>query len=161
MQLKLVALALFGFFAFIHTAWAENVAVKATTPVQISIFPETSVAVGSASTFVVRASSMLPSENFVIEVLPEQGSKWISGQKRWQGAIVPGQVLELRVSVQMPNHGVPAISANASIQAGDGTQLAASAVYRQQKISPIAAQKSNTARNVSRDGRPVVEYRVR
>jgi hypothetical protein len=161
MRWKLVALVFFGIIAVMQAAWAENIAVKAATPVHVSIYPEASVVAGSLSTFVVRATSILPSENFVIEVLPGQGSRWISGQQRWQGAIVPGQVQEFRFTVQMPITGIPAISVTASIQADDGTQLAASAAYRQQKISPIAAQKSNTVRKVSREGRPVVEYRVR
>ena len=161
MRLKLVALAFFSVFVFTTVAWAENIAVKATTPVQISIFPETNVAAGSISTFVVRASSMLASENFVIEVLPAQGAKWISGPQQWQGTVVPGQLLEFKVTVQLPDGTVPEISATASIQADDGTQLAANAVYRKQPISTIASQKLAPSRSVSRNGRPVVEYRVR
>lgn len=161
MRWKIVTLAFFSIFFITQAVWAESLAVKATTPVKISIISETSVSAGSVSTFVVRATSVLPSENFVIEVEAPQGSRWLSGEKRWQGPIAPGKVQELRFTLQMPANAVASISATASIQAGDGSQLAASAVYRQQAISPIGSQKSSAARKVTRDGRPVVEYRVR
>ena len=132
-----------------------------TTPVLISITPETSVSAGSVSTFLVTASTMLASDSFVVEVVPALGSEWISGPLQWQGSIEPGQVQELRVSLRMPTVGVPSVTANASIQASDGSRLAASAEYRLQQIMPAGAQKLNSGRKRLRNGSPVIEYTVK
>ena len=52
----------------VQVTWAESIAVKPTTPVQISIQAESAVSADSVVSFVVRVSSSLPSDNLSIAV---------------------------------------------------------------------------------------------
>lgn len=144
-----------------QSTWADSIAIKPATPVQISIVPETAVAPGSTSIFVVRASSSLPSNDFHIDVTPLQGTELLAGDLQWRGAIYPGQVHELRITVRFPGQGTPTLSATASIQSGGSAQLAASAVYRPERAAPSAFKAIRPQRHSSRNGRPVVEYTLK
>ena len=139
---------------------AESLAIKAATPVDVTIYPLTPVSRGRASTFKVYAESSIPVENFVIEILPSAGSKVLSGKLKWQGSMVPGVPQELTVTLQMANNAVPSVSVNSSIQMGGDSRFAASATYRQQTQSPVGYQPASKERKASRKGRQVIEYRV-
>ena len=160
MRWKIVALVLFISMTGMQSAMAENLAIKASTPVEVSIYPLTPVSRGQASTFKVYAESSIPVENFVIEILPTAGSKLLSGKLKWQGSMVPGVPQELTFTLQMANNGVPSVSVNSSIQMEGAARFAASATYRQQTQSPVGYQSSSKERKATRKGRQVIEYRV-
>jgi len=145
----------------VQVAWAESIAVKPTTPVQISIQAESAVSSGSVASFVVRVSSSLPSDNLSIAVDLPPASDLVSGKLLWRGSIRQGEIKELRFSLQLPPQTVPAINASASIQALNGAQLAASAVYRQTLAMPAGITKTNQGRIVSRKGSAVVEFSLK
>ena len=158
---KVITTIVISLWCVAQMAWAESVAVKPTTPVQISIHPESNVSPGSVATFVVRVSSGLPSNNLSIDIDRPQGSALVSGELQWRGSIRQGEIKELRFSLQLATQTVPVIHAAASIQSFNGTQLAASATYRQTMVSPAGLSKANQGRKVSRKGRAVVEYSLK
>jgi hypothetical protein len=139
---------------------AETVAVKATTPLQITIVPESSVSPGSIASFVVRVSSSLASNNLVVAVSQPAGSELMSGELNWSGGIAQGEVRELRFMLRLPADSVPSITATATILSTQGGQLAASDVYRQAVATPTGL-KAAPGRTVSRQGRAVVEYSLK
>ena len=161
MRWKSITLITIFILSWAQSSWADSVAIKPATPVQISIVPDTAVAPGSTSTFVVRASSSLASSDFHIDIIPLQGSEILSGDLQWRGALYPGQIHELRITVKFPAQGTPTLSATASIQSGGSAQLAASAVYRPQLALPGAFKATRPQRHSSRNGRPVVEYTLK
>lgn len=140
---------------------ADSVAIKAATPVQISIVPESTPVPAAETTFVVRASSTIPSRHFHIDISLPPGAVLVAGDVQWQGAVYPGQVQELRVSVRYPGQGIPTLSANASIASANGAQLAANAVYRPSTALPSGVTAIRAQRYSSRDGHPVVEYSLK
>ena len=142
-------------------AAAETIAVKPSTPVEISIVPESAVYPGAVVAFLVRASSSLPSENLLIQANLPQGSELVSGDLQWLGSVMPGQTRELRFSLRLSSGEVPAVHASASIQSPTGAQMAASAVYRQADLAPAGILKANQERKVNRNGQPVVEYSIK
>ena len=144
-----------------QVAWAESIAVKPTTPVQVSIFPESAVSAGSVVSFVVRVSSSLPSDSLNIVVELPAATDLVSGNLNWRGSIAQGEVKELRFSLQLPPQTVPVINASASIQAVNGAQLAASAAFRQPQLMPAGINKINQGRIVSRKGSSVVEFSLK
>ncbi len=141
-------------------ALAESIAVKPATPVEISIVPESTVSSGSVVSFLVSVSSSLPSDNLLIKVDLPNTVSLVSGELQWRGTIHPGEIRELRFSLQLPSGAVPAIHASARIQSPTGAQLAASAVYRQAVATPAGILKSSQGRKVDRNGRAVVEYSI-
>ena len=155
---KVITTIVISLWCVTQMAWAESVAVKPTTPIQISILPESAVSPGSVASFVVRVSSSLPSDNFNISVELPQGAALVSGELQWRGTIYLGEIKELRFSLQLPSQAVPEINASASIQDLNGAQLAASAVYRQTIALPTGISKTKQGRQVSREGRTVVEF---
>lgn len=168
MRWKNVALVLASFslglpsaFAAEHNHAATDRAVKATTPVEVSIYPVTSVSKGEESTFIVRATSSLPSDDFVIEIQPTKGSTLVSGDLSWQGPIMPGVAREMSVTLRMADKRVPSVSVTSSIQLDGGVEFAATATYRQQGNKPVATKAISRNRKVSRKGRQVIEYRLR
>ena len=161
MHWKIVALVLMTSLSGMQVAVAEKLAIKATTPVEVSIYPLTPVSKGQASTFMVRAMSSIPSEDFVIEVIPSQGSKILSGDLVWKGQMVPGVPREHSVTLRMANDSVPTVSVNSSIHLGGDVRFAASATYRQQSQIPAGYQTVSKERKVPRKGRQVIEYRVK
>lgn len=160
MRWKIIALVIFALLSGMQSANAESLAIKAATPVEVSIYPITSVSKGNASTFRVLATSSIPVENFVIKILPSAGSRVLSGDADWRGSMVPGVPQELTVTVQMANDIVPTISVNSSIQIGGDARFAASATYRQQIETPIGYKAVSKKRKVKRKGRQVVEYKL-
>jgi len=160
MRWKIVALVLFISMAGTESVIAESLAIKAATPVEVSIYPLTPVSRGRASTFKVYAESSIPVENFVIEILPGAGSKVLSGKLKWSGPMVPGVPQEITVTLQMANNEVPSVSVNSSIQMEGGARFAASATYRQQTQNPVGYQSTSKERKAPRKGRQVIEYRV-
>lgn len=161
MRWKNVALALLVSLSGIQLATAENLAIKATTPVEVSIYPVTAVNRGQVATFTVYATSSIPSDDLVIEINPSEGSEVIVGDLNWQGAIAPGQSRELSITLRMAQDGVPSVSVTSSIQQSGSVRFAASATYRQQTQTPVAIQSYSRERKVSRKGRQVIEYRVK
>ncbi|WP_455202391.1 hypothetical protein [Kaarinaea lacus] len=158
---KVITTIVISLWCVAQVAWAETIAVKPTTPVQISIHPESTVSPGSVVSFVVRVSSSLPSDNLHITVELPPASEVMSGELQWSGSIYQGEIKEIRFSLKFPPHTVPVVSASASIQAVNGAQLAASTVYRQAMAQPAGISKSNQGRKVSREGRSVVEYSLK
>jgi len=140
-----------------QVVFADSIAIKAATPVQISIAPETSVSPGGAATFVVRVTSSLASDHLVINVIQPPATELLSGELQWTGDIQADQVRELRFVLRLPAAAVPAIEVTATIHSASGGQLAASDVYRQPLALPSAV-KILQGRTVSRNGRAVVEY---
>ena len=161
MRWKNIALALLVSLTSIQLAVAEERSIKATTPVEVSIYPVSPVNKGEIATFVVYATTSLPSENFVIQVLPGEGSEVVAGELKWQGAIFPGQAHERSVTLRMPTDKLPSVSVTSSIQQDGAVRFAASATYRQQVQAPVTAQSVSRERKVSRKGRQVNEYRVK
>ena len=82
-----------------QVAWAETIAVKPTTPVQISIHPESPVSPGSVASFVVRVSSSLPSDNLRIIVELPPASELMSGELQWLGSIYQGEIKEINNAI--------------------------------------------------------------
>jgi len=158
---KVITTIAISIWCVAQVAWAESIAVKPTTPVQVSIQPESAVSPGGVASFVVRVSSSLPSDNLSIAVNLPPASKLVSGKLQWRGSILQGEIKELRFSLQLPPQAVPAINASARIQALSGAQLAASAVYRQALVSPAGLSKTNQGRIVSRKGSTVVEFSLK
>lgn len=161
MRWKNIALALLVSFASIQLAVAEERSIKATTPVEVSIYPVTPVSKGEIATFVVYATSSMPSEEFVIDILPEEGSEVVAGELNWQGPILPGQARELSVTLRMASDRQPAVTVTSSIRLGGNVHFAASATYRQQTQNTVAVQSTSRERKVARKGRQVNEYRVK
>jgi hypothetical protein len=161
MRWKIVALVLVTSLLGLPPAIADNLAIKATTPVEVSIYPVSSVNRGQASTFTVRATSSIPSDNFVIEVKPSDGSQLLSGELLWQGPVTPGVPRELSITLRMASDEVPSVSVTSSVQFDGEVQFAASATYRQQTQSPSAIQTFSRERKVARKGRQVIEYSVK
>ncbi|WP_455222193.1 hypothetical protein [Kaarinaea lacus] len=143
-----------------HTALAETVAVKPTTPLHVSIIPESAVTPGNNASFVVRVSSALASNNLVISVNQPEGAELLSGELQWSGSIAQGEVRELRFALRLPERAVPVINVIATIQSASGAQLAATDTYRQSVAMP-AGLKVAPGRTVSRHGHPVVEYSLK
>jgi len=160
MRWKIAALVLLTTLSGISFAGPENLAIKASTPVEVSIYPVTPVGRGQTSTFVVRAESSIPVENFVIKILPTSGSKVLAGELNWQGSMTPGVAQELRITLKMADDGVPAVSVNSGIEMGGDMRFAASATYRQQTQTPVGYQAVSKERKVKRKGRQVIEYKV-
>lgn len=158
---KVITTIVISLWCVAQVAWAESIAVKPTTPVQISIHPESAVSPGSIVSFVVQVSSSLPSNNLRIAVDLPSASELVSGELQWRGSIYQGEIKELRFSLKFPPQSVPAVNASASIQAMSGAQLAASAEYRQAVVQPAGISKANQGRKVSRKGRTVVEYSLK
>ncbi|MGD8572789.1 MAG: hypothetical protein PVH98_10015 [Gammaproteobacteria bacterium] len=138
--------------------WAQGVAIKPTTPVQITIVPESAVAPGSTSTFTIRASSSLPSSQLHIDITPSQGAQLLSGDLHWEGSVIPGQVRQLSITLRFDDQHQPQVSAVASIQSANSAQLAASAAYRPSVVQPTGVRLTPDHRQSSRNGQPVVEY---
>ena len=155
---KVITTIVISLWCMAQVAWAESIAVKPTTPVQVSIFPESAVSAGSVVSFVVRVSSSLPSDSLNIVVELPAATDLVSGNLNWRGSIAQGEVKELRFSLQLPPQTVPVINASASIQAVNGAQLAASAAYRQLQLMPAGINKINQGRIVPRKGSSVVEF---
>lgn len=158
---KVITTIAISLWCVAQVAWAESIAVKPTTPVQVSIHPESAVSPGSVASFVVRVSSSLPSDNLLIVVDLPPASELVSGKLQWRGSIYQGEIKELRFSLKLPPQTIPAINVSASIQAMSGAQLAASAVYRQTMAQPAGVSKTIQGRKVSRKGRTVVEYSLK
>lgn len=161
MRWKNIALALIVSSSSLQHAVAEERAIKATTPVEIAIYPVTTVNKGEVATFVVYANSSVPSEDFAIEIVPAEGSAVVSGSLNWRGSIYPGQPRELSITLRMASDKVPSVSVNSSIQSGAEVRFAASATYTQQAQVPVAVQSTSRERKVARKGRQVNEYRVK
>ena len=160
MRWKIVALVLVLSFSGLQSVGAESLAIKASTPVEVSIYPVTSVSRGEASTFKVLAVSSIPVENFTIRILPGDGCRLLSGSLEWNGPMVPGEARELSVTLRMANDAVPTVSVNSGIQLDGEVRFAASATYRQQTKSPVGYQSVSKERKVPRKGRQVNEYQV-
>jgi hypothetical protein len=161
MRWKIVALVVVISLLVMPRAFAEKRAIKATTPVEVSIYPVTSVDRGQASTFIVRATSSMPSDNIVIDVLPTAGSQVLSGALHWQGAVVPGVAKELSFTLLMAGDQVPSVSVTSSIEFAGEQRFAATATYRQETQMPEAFHTISRERKVLRKGRQVIEYRVK
>ena len=161
MRWKYLALVFIYSLASFQAVLAEERSVKATTPVEVSIFPVTAVNRGEVATFTVYATSAIPSENFVIEIRPSAGSELVSGSLRWQGAIFPGQAHESSITLRMAKDSVPTVTVSASLEEGGVIQFAASETYRQQVHTPVAVQTVSKERKVKRKGKQVIEYRVK
>ena len=161
MRWKIIALAFLVSLSGLQSAVAEERAIKATTPVEVSIYPLTTVNRGELASFAVYVTSSVASQDFVIEVLPGEGSELVAGELKWQGAIFPGQPKELSITLRMANDRVPSVSVNSSIQSEGSVRFAASATYTQQVQSPVAVQSVSRERKVKRKGRQVNEYRVK
>lgn len=144
-----------------QVAIAEELAIKASTPVEVSIYPVTTVVKGQQSTFVVRAVSSMPSDDFVIEIIPGDGSELVSGDLVWSGPVFPGVPREISVTLRMAGNATPTVSVNSSIQLGGDVRFAASATYRQETQTPAAYQMVSKERKVPRKGSQVNEYRVK
>lgn len=160
MRWKLVALMFLISFSALQSVGAESLAIKASTPVEVSIYPVTSVSRGQASTFKVRAVSSIPVENFTIKILPSAGSRVLSGNLEWHGAMVPEVAKELTITLQLDSNSVPSVSVNSSIQMEGEARFAASATYRQQSKPPAGYQSVSKERKVPRKGRQVNEYQL-
>lgn len=158
---KNVALVLLVLLSGMQAAVAEQLAIKAATPVDVSIYPVTPVSRGQASTFVVRAMSSMPSDDFSIEIIPSDGSEVLSGDLVWRGSMVPGVPRELSITLRMASDSVPMVSVNSSIHLGGEVRFAASATYSQQTQIPAAYKTLSKERKVPRKGRQVIEYRVK
>jgi hypothetical protein len=161
MQWKIVALVFMILLSGMQAAVAEKFAVKAATPVEVSIYPVTPVYRGQASTFVVRAVSSLPSEDFSIEIIPSEGSEVLSGDLVWQGPMMPGVPRELSITLRLSSDSVPTVSVNSSIHLDGEVRFAASATYSQQVQTPAAYKAVSKERKVPRKGHQVIEYRVK
>lgn len=161
MQWKTVTLVLLILLSGMQAATAEQFAIKASTPVEVSIYPISTVSKGQPGTFVVRAMSSIASDDFVIEIIPGEGSELVSGDLQWQGPMVPGVPRELSVTLRMAANTTPTVSVNSSIQLGGDVRFAASATYRQETQTPAAYQTLSKERKVPRKGRQVNEYRVK
>ena len=159
MQLKLAALAVI-YFSLFSAAYADSTAGKPTTPIRISIVPESDVANGRVAKFLISASSDITSDAFVINIVPAKGSKWLSGPKQWRGSVLARQPQQLHVTVRMPASGVPSLSANAGIEADDGSRMGASVVYSEPSKSSNDNKHINQGRVVPRQNDPVIEYSV-
>ncbi|MCI0506579.1 MAG: hypothetical protein L0Z73_10775 [Gammaproteobacteria bacterium] len=157
---KVITTILISLSCWTQAALADPVAVKAATPVQVSIVPESAVAPGTAAAFLVRVSSDIASDNLVVDISLPPGAELLSGDLRWAGGIGPGEVRELRVIARFPADSVPHIAATATIRSTNGAQLAASEEYRQAVAMPSAA-KITQGRTVPRNGRTVVEYSLK
>jgi hypothetical protein len=157
---KVITTILISLSCWTQAALADSVAIKAATPVRVSIVPESAVTPGSAASFSVRVSSDVASDNLVVDINLPPGAELLSGDVRWAGGISPGEVRELRVIVRLPADSVPNIAATATIRATNGAQLAASDEYRQAVAMPSAA-KITQGKTVSRYGRAVVEYSLK
>ena len=160
MRWKVITTILISLCCWMQVAFAETIAVKPTTPLQVSIAPESVVAAGSSVSFVVRVSSALASDSLAIRVNQPAGAELLSGDLQWFGSIRPGDVRELRFALRLPGQMVPDIYATATIQSTGGAQLAASDVYRQSMALPTGL-KVIPGRTVSRQGRSVVEYSLK
>ncbi len=161
MQWKTVALVFAILLPGMQAAFADQLAIKASTPVEVSIYPISTVSRGQASTFVVHAMSSIASDDFVIEIIPSEGSELVSGDLVWQGPMVPGVPREISVTLRMAGHSTPTVSVNSSIELGGDVRFAASATYRQQTQTPAAYQTLSKERKVPRKGHQVNEYRVK
>jgi len=160
MRIKITALIL-CFFSLVSSVFAEQGLGKPTTPVQISIVPETAVTAGAVCKFIITASSQLASDNFVITIIPPAGGVLLSGSQQWQGPVLPQHPVQLQVTIRMPATGESSITADATIQASDGSRLAASTEYRLSTASTMGAVKARAGRVVPRQGSPVVEFAVK
>jgi hypothetical protein len=98
---------------------------------------------------------------FTISVTVPEGARIVSGRLQWQGSIAPGQVRELRVTVQMPTDEIPAVSATAAIPSDNSAQLAASAEYRPPSLLPSGVVATQLKRKSLRNNHPVVEYSLK
>jgi hypothetical protein len=90
-----------------------------------------------------------------------EGASIVSGQLQWQGPISPGQVRELRITVQLPSDQTPIVTVTAGIQSDNSAQLAASAEYRPSSLLPSGVTATQVKRKSLRNGRPVVEYSLK
>ena len=139
---------------------ADTVAVKPTTPIQVSILPESGVFAGGRASFVVRVSSTYSSNQLKIQVALPEGAELMSGALQWSGGISQDETRELRFELRLPRDTVPDINVIATIQSSNGGQLAATDVYHQPLATPTAF-KVAPGRTVSRQGRSVVEYSLK
>jgi len=143
-----------------QVALADAVAVKPTTPLHVSIVPESGVSAGGAATFVVRVSSAYSSDHLKIEVAQPDGAELLSGALQWSGEILQDETRELRFELRLPQHAVPDINVVATIQSPNGGQLAATDVFHQAVARP-SAYKAAPGRTVSRRGHSVVEFSLK
>lgn len=161
MRWKNIALALLVSLTSIQLTVAEERSIKATTPVEVSIYPITPVNKGEIATFAVYVTSSIPSEELVIDILPVEGSEVVEGELNWQGSIFPGQPREFNITLRMANDREPRVTVTSSIRLSGNVQFAATATYRQQTQKPVAVQSESRERKVVRKGRQVTEYRVK
>ena len=78
-----------------QVAWAESIAVKPTSPIHVSIHPESVVSPGSIVSFVVQVTSSLPSDNLIIDIDLPQGAELVSGELYWRGTIYQEEICNL------------------------------------------------------------------
>jgi len=159
MKLKLAALVVI-FFSLFSVAFADSASGKPATPIQISIVPESIVAKGQVAKFLISTSSEIASDAFVINIIPAKGSQWLSGPKQWRGSVLPRQAQQIHVTLRMPTSGVPTLSANAGIEAEDGSRMGASVVFSEPSASTTEQEKLKQGRVVPRQNDPVIEYLV-
>jgi len=157
---KVITTILISLCCWMQASLADTVAVKPTTPIQVSILPESGVVAGGRASFVVRVSSTYSSNQLKIQVALPEGAELMSGALQWSGGISQDETRELRFELRLPRDTVPDINVIATIQSSNGGQLAATDVYHQPLATPTAF-KVAPGRTVSRQGRSVVEYSLK
>ena len=132
--------------------------VKPTTPVKVSLQPQSQPKAGQAVEFVVRAVSDIATFSLIIIVQTPLGAVVQSGALVWEGAANAGETKTLRVLLLLPAQGGTEVSAVARIRAPNGAQLAARAVYRDNSGAVAASLGKSRPRSVLRNSRAVAEY---
>lgn len=148
-------------FVVMSSANAGLPAIKASSPVQITIQQESISVEGSQSTFVVFASSSIDAENFLVNVKLPAGVVLQTGELSWQGSVLAGEEKELRFTVLLQPDVEHTIVAEAKLVADEVTQFAATATYQNFTAFSSALKtdsKTNKSRTTSRRGRAITEY---
>lgn len=165
MYWRLLALPIvFANLAWMSNAIAETMAIKASSPVSISISTVENNSSNSLVAFVVSATSTAAADNFVINVKLPGEAVVHDGQTQWQGAIAAGEVIELGFTAELRTDIDQHITASATISTPQGARLSASAIYESfaASVSAFKREKAHSRSRASiRKGRSVSEYSLK
>jgi hypothetical protein len=161
------------------------VGAKPLPPIQVGIEAVNQVQSGQPVEFIVRATVNTDVDNLQITVIVPPTVKITSGEWHWRGQLLKGEEKQLRFTAISDGAANRAIEARASIivengtsngdqnsasQAGNVSQLAASATYVWESGSARATATAtqalplgplDTPRVVERDGRKIAEYKIK
>ena len=148
-------------FVVMSCANAELPAIKASSPVQVSIQQEGISVDGDVSTFIVTATSAIGSDYFQIQVKLPAGVELRSGELSWLGSVSAGEIRQLRFTVSMPSDIQLTIVADAQLSADGNIQFAASTTF--QNLSAFSAslkssEHSGRSQTSIRRGRAITEF---